>query len=101
MPELIQVDKLCNQIYGQNDNEESIIWEPNMNPANHSSLVKEIQEEDLDTLEYFANLSTEVINQFQIDTKNVVIKKETQNAYKKAYFKSQSNLKYNFKFMGR
>ena len=62
MPELVQVDKLCKQMFGQNDYDETIIWEPNMNPAYHSSLVKEIEEDDLEALEYFASLSTEVIN---------------------------------------
>jgi hypothetical protein len=67
MPELIKVDKLCNLAVSQDIKGDSVIWEPNMSPAKHSHLVKEIEVDDVEAFQYFANLSTAVINQLDID----------------------------------
>jgi hypothetical protein len=54
-------------VESNNDKGGSIIWEPNMSPSKYSYLVKKIEADDVEALQYFANLSIAVINQLPME----------------------------------
>ena len=62
MKEFIQGDMLCKNMQIKDHIVDYVVWERNMNPVNHLNLVKEIEEDYLEIIQYFANLLTDVIN---------------------------------------